>query len=95
MGCDAPVLPEELGGEAPDVARGVVERHPDAVQRARVEGAAELGEGDLDDLRIGVLERHEESIVARLDREKDVSVRVAIASALSARRGGFGGEEAR
>jgi HEAT repeat protein len=31
---------------------------------------------------------------ARLEREKDVSVRVAIASALSARRGG-GGEEAR
>jgi len=32
---------------------------------------------------------------ARLDREKEVSVRVAIASALSARRGGSGGEEAR
>ena len=32
---------------------------------------------------------------ARLEREKDVSVRVAIASALSARRSGTGGEEAR
>jgi hypothetical protein len=32
---------------------------------------------------------------ARLEREKDVTVRVAIASALSARKGGAGGEEAR
>ena len=32
---------------------------------------------------------------ARLEREKDVSVRVAIAAALSARRGGAGGEEGR
>ena len=58
-------LAEQLAGEPAHVGVGVIEAHAEARERARVGPAADLGERELHDLDVGVIERGEEPVLAR------------------------------
>jgi HEAT repeat protein len=91
---------EHADTEVVKLALSELGRAPDARSLNRIGAALDHGARDVRRLAAELL-GHDGSVAAhgllraRLEREKDVSVRVAIASALSARRGGFGGEEGR